>query len=287
MSLRTALLGIVLAPALAMPAGAQVVVHLTFDNPASLGADSSGNDNNGSLTGSPAYDASGISGGAVYFDGSSYIGFGSTVAATLAGNFSASLWLKTIQVTGNSTDQGFSGTGIVYADVPGYANDTIPIALNGNVAGFDTNNGSGDSTLHSISAINTGSYVHIVVTRDNTTGLKAIYVNGALENTEPVSTAPFNGRNLILLGANDVDNRYLIGTVDDFQFYSTALAPGEVTFLFNNPGLTVAAIPEPGTRALLGAGLGLIGVVFARGRHRNRTDFRRPHSAPRHRATAG
>ena len=79
------------------PAGAQVVLHLTFDQPEALGADSSGNNHAAPfISGVPTATASGVSGGAVEFDGQTYLRWGSDIAATLAGSFTAAVWINWI-----------------------------------------------------------------------------------------------------------------------------------------------------------------------------------------------
>ncbi len=246
------------------PAGAQVVLHLTFDQPEALGADSSGNNHAAPfISGVPTATASGVSGGAVEFDGQTYLRWGSDIAATLAGSFTAAVWIKTTQSYGYDYEAGYYGVGIVYADQPGQTTDTIPIALNGSKAGFMTSNGVQDTTIHSTSAINTGSFVHVAVTYDIATGVKRLYVNGTLQATETVTPTALNARNLLFLGANDFDGRYFTGVLDDFQFYNQALTADEVSFAFNHPGQV--AVPEPSTVALLALGAALLVI-----RHRRR-----------------
>jgi len=255
------LLPLVLGLAGTVPAAAQVTLHLTFDNAGNLSADSSGNNYATSGSQGTLSQASGVSGGAAVFDGNSFLKWGTPVASTLAGSFSVSVWLKSTQTYGSNSSAAYYGAGIVYADQPGQTTDTIPIALNGNVAGFMTSDGTTDTTIHSTSSISTGSFVHVVATYNSANGAKRIYINGVLEASETVVPTTHNARGLLVLGANDFDSRYFSGQLDDFQFYSIALNATEVTYLYNNPGLTV---PEPATWLSLAAGLAVLAAIRRR-----------------------
>lgn len=227
-----------------------LVGHYTFDDIFNPGADSSGYGNDATSLNDMAYTSDAVSGGgAAYFtEGSqSYLDWSGTtnpIAKVLAGSFSFLLWLKTTETFGTNTDQGYMGAGIVYAGVPGGNDDAIPMALNGGKLGFDTGYPT-DSTLHSISDINTGDYVFLAVTWEQSAGLKSIYVNGNLEAQENHSAGEdLSGRNELVLGGNLTDVRYFYGEIDDFQVYNEALTSNQVAFLYNNPGQTIAS-PTP------------------------------------------
>jgi len=99
----------------------------------------------------------------------------------LAGSFTVSCWVKTTQNFGSSGQPAYTGAGIVCADVAGQANDTVPIALTGGAVAFNTG-GNEDDTLTSQATVNDGNYHHIVVTRNQQTGQKIIYIDGQLDN---------------------------------------------------------------------------------------------------------
>jgi hypothetical protein len=239
--------------ALGLRADAQLVMHLTFDNAANLPADSSANNLAvAQVSGTPTYTASGVAGGAVILDGSTFLKYGATAGDAFAGSFTAAVWINTTQTFGNNGDPAYYGAGIVFSDIPGQAHDVIPVALNGGVVGYHTGDGTLDVTLHSTTAINTGTFTHVAVTYDYGTGLKEIYINGVLNATQTVSSSAHNDRHLLFLGANDFDAQYFSGQLDDFQLYSTKLSAGQVSFIYSNPGFT--AVPEPGTLALLALG---------------------------------
>src|ERR1039457_3589267 len=170
-------------------AGITLVAHYTFDNSGNLGQDSSGHgydlDFNGgnSVTSSSTAKAGS---GAANFDGGSFFSYTSTpgaVLSALAGDFSLSFWLKTTQNDGNENGQAWAGAGIVAADVPGVAYDLVPAALDGGQIGFNTGGTYGDDTVNSTADINNGTYHHVVITRDQPTGVKQIYIDGVLNNS--------------------------------------------------------------------------------------------------------
>jgi hypothetical protein len=228
-------------------ANAEIIGHYTFDDPANPGADSSGNGNNANGTNNvnngDSFVTNGVSGDAAYFaqGGSSYLSWTGTtnpIAKVLAGDFSFSLWLKTTETFGSDTDEGYQDAGIVYADVPGGPNDTIPMSLTGTKLGFDTGTPS-DVTVHSISDIDTSNYVFLVVTREFSTGLNSIYVNGILEAQANHSAGDdLSGRSQLALGGNLTDGRYFYGEIDDFQVYNEALSVPQIFYLFGHPGQT-------------------------------------------------
>jgi hypothetical protein len=238
--------------------GNGLVAHYDFDESEVLAADVSGSGNNidyaGNFGGSgPFIGLDTIAGaGSMSFDGGSYLTACSNLLATIARDFSISLWVKTTQWAGNSGDMAYWGAVIVSADIPtGGAGDAVPLALTGGFVAFNTGDGSSDQTLHSTATVNDDNWHHLVVTRNQTTGEKQIYIDGALDNSEFGTTVLLNGPQLLTLGAktdaNDPDpaspdsngsNGYE-GLLDDVQMYSRVLRSDEVAYLFNHPGATL------------------------------------------------
>ncbi len=189
-------------------------------------------------------------------DGNSagYVGWNpmpSGVLTALAGSFSISCWIKTTQSNfGWDQAPAYEGAGIVAADNGGQANDVVPLALTGSKIGFTTGGDSQDDTLNSQASVNDGNYHHIVVTRNQQTGQKIIYIDGVLDSFSSGTTSLLNDIQKLTIGAladaSDADpndfNYYngFDGKVDDLQIYSGVLSVGEVANLFNSPGSTIA-----------------------------------------------
>ncbi|GAA5484703.1 LamG domain-containing protein [Haloferula sargassicola] len=217
------------------------VAHLTFDDALDLGADSSGNGNDGTPFGTPS-PAAGISGGAADFTTGNHTfrwtGESNPVENVLEGDFTFSVWVNTTATGGGAGNSlAYLGQAIIYADVSGISADTTPMALNGsNLASLTAGTG-----MLSTSPINTGQWVHLVVTRDFG-GVDRIYVNGAAEGAISSSaTQDLSGRNEVVLGGNLIDSRYFNGLIDDFQAYNVALSASQVAWLHRHPG---ASLPD-------------------------------------------
>ncbi len=236
-----------------------LVAHYTFDNSGNLGQDSSGNgydlDFNGGDGVTSTNDAK-MGSGAANFDGNSFFSYNSTptnVLNTLAGDFSLSFWIKTTQNDGNENGDAFAGDGIVAADVPGTAYDLVPAALDGGEIGFNTGGIYGDDTVNTTTDINDDNYHHVVITRDEGTGEKQIYIDGTLNNTDFATMNPLSDPRMVAIGcAIDASQRdpnyanprqFFQGVLDDLQLYAGVLSSNQVAQLYagTQPGTTLVA----------------------------------------------
>ena len=184
---------------------------------------------------------------AVAFGGGNWQSPPTNLVQVFEGSFTVSLWLKTTESLGNDSDDAYSGAGIFSAN----ADMTIPMALTGNKLAFQTE-GAFSDTLHSVSDINTGNYVHLVVTRDQNTGEKRIYIDGALDASDYGASGPLSTSYdpELLLGLSSAYSDGIIGNIDEVQIYSGVLSADEVMQLYNNPGTTIP-------NASGGSGLGI------------------------------
>lgn len=235
-----------------------LVAHYTFDNASNIGQDTSGNGNNissvviaGGCSLVTATTNAEAGSNAVFFAntglggtcGSWLQATSSEILSACAGSFSVSLWLKTTDSPGSNTDSAYNGEGIISVFNPnfsgGISNAVVPMALNGSKLGFYTG-GSPDDTLHSASSINTGQYVHLVVTRNKVTGLKQIYVNGTLDASDIGATNLFYESPDMQIGfvggSSRNSGKGIGGEIDDVQIYSIALSGAQVAYLYANPG---------------------------------------------------
>lgn len=192
----------------------------------------------GSETNAPYLTNDAVSGSyAVGFNGMGYLSPNTNLVATLAGSFSVSMWVRTSLTQGSDSDDAGSGAGLLAAN----SDQVIPMALTGSKLAFLTGGGFPD-TLHSVTSINSGNYVHLVVTRDQTSGEKKIYINGVLDASDVGATGVLatGSEPSLYLGMNSTYAAGLAGDLDEVQIYSGVLSAAEVSELYNNPGTTIA-----------------------------------------------
>ena len=229
-----------------------LLAHYAFEDPANLGADSSGNGFNLDYTDGNEYytNHSVVGGGSVYFNGNGYLSYFNTPANLLqafATSYSVSLWINTTQNFGSNGAGAESGAGILAATLGYGQNDAIPVSLAGGQA--DTETGVLNTDVASTSDINDGNWHHIVVTRDQTSGEMQLFVDGSLNNSGVGTTALLNSPLLITIGAladaanPDPSNAGAYngfnGYLDDIQIYATVLSTNDVNYLYRNPGATI------------------------------------------------
>jgi len=187
--------------------------------------------------------------------------------AALAGSFSVSCWIKTTQNNfGSDTATASQGAGIVSADTGMTTNDVLPMALTGDVIGFNIG-GSSDVTLNSSGRVNDGVYHHVAVTRNQRTGQMTLYLDGVLDGFTCGSTNLLNAPQKLTIGAlaaaanpdpNDGSYHHgYDGELDDLQIYSGVLSAAEIANLHAHPGSTIAdLLPLPVNPSGVMAGAG-------------------------------
>ena len=240
-----------------------IVAHYDFDEGTVVAPDVSGNGNNIVLAGNfggagPAISSDAIAGaGSVSFDGGSYLTAPSNLLSTLASSFTISLWVNTTQYYDYPGDFAYNGAGIISADIPGVANDLVPVALTGGEVAFNTGNTQYgyDDTINSSATVNDGNWHHVVVSRNQTTGEKDIYIDGVLDTSDFDTAALLDDPQLLTIGAiADASNpdpsspsytgyNGYQGLLDDIQIYGRVLSSNDVSFLYNNPGATLGGSP--------------------------------------------
>lgn len=227
---------------------AALVGYYTFDDGLDLGADSSAFANDGStLAGTPTQDTVNfVAGtGALSLNGSSALEINAIANDVLNTTHSMSVWIRTAATdrptflsvntsTGGNKHLFFITTGAnataqIFSDPPGSF-----IAI----AGAPVVN---DNTFH-----------HVAWVRNGSSG--ELYVDGVLRSTVNPGYS-YLASDKWSIGQEFDDSStgdFWNGQIDDLQIYDTPLSSTDVSFLYNNPGMTAGAvIPEPDTAILM------------------------------------
>jgi hypothetical protein len=218
----------------------------------------------------------GISGNAYSFNDSTVNGFVDMGNAnffssiTSSGQLSYSVWINTTLTTGNRNV-------VVFAGLDTSSQSYTDLGYSGAEAGhqgqaYDRNrpnllNGPQTTGIFSDGiVVNDGNWHHLALTVNLSTSQLQLYVDGALANSQTMTTSAFPAFNNFEIGrlGRSVPADAYGGLVDEVQVYDKALTGSEVQFLFNNPGLSIASIPEPSTVAMAVPGVGLLLLAYRR-----------------------
>ena len=202
---------------------ADLVAHLRFDEGSGyIAYDTSGNGNDGTLHGNPLW-VSGKIGDALDLDGNGdYV----EIPRIVQDDFTLAAWIKTDTPGLNLGNQGYQGSGLIWSDVGGTANDFLLAVLGTKLSFFC---GNPDTSVNSDKDIVTGQWVHVAATRNAQDGQISIYINGQNENTiNHSNNGPLNANDIIAIGGNVLDSRYYTGLIDDVRFYDHVLSQTEI-----------------------------------------------------------
>jgi hypothetical protein len=204
-----------------------------------VAADSSGNGNNGIVSGA-TWNTGGQNGGCLSFNGSnSYV----RINRTISNDFALAFWVQTTQTT--ATGQWWQGRGLVDAESPGATND-FGAALLGNKFGFGT--GNPDTTIISTNVINDGAWHHCVATREASSGTLKLYLDGILQATGTAGTQSLTTPAFVRFGSLQTGLNFLNGNLDEIKIYNRVLGGMEIAALYDN-----SAFPAPAPANLAAA----------------------------------
>ncbi|MFZ0034100.1 MAG: LamG-like jellyroll fold domain-containing protein [Sedimentisphaerales bacterium] len=159
-------------------------------------------------------------------------------------------WMKTSTngAAADTGDRAYQGSGLIWSDVRGDANDFI-LSVLGKKLAFATRL-SAEDTISNGDVV-TGKWVHVAAVRTRSSGVVKLFINGKLDRVAIHSdTGTVNANPKIEIGANIIDRHYYKGLIDDVRFYSRALSDGEVAYLaglrnaFTQTSLNTALVPN-------------------------------------------
>ncbi|MFC1762073.1 LamG-like jellyroll fold domain-containing protein [Planctomycetota bacterium] len=234
---RCVLLASIMLAMLATLASADLVGHWKLDESAGDTAkDSSGNGNDGAVTGDPQW-VTGTLDGAIELDGDDIITIADYDAAQ-SDQYTVAAWVNIPVVqTGGHTSWVVS-KGVV-GGLGGWG-----LAVIGQTPTAYQENGTTWNAVSSGMTIALNEWHHIAATYDGTS--MGIHVDGVLAAAEDFgfATSPID----IVIGAWRPTNlnRFYIGTVDDVQVYAAALSEAEIQVIMNglgDPGQASSPVP--------------------------------------------
>jgi len=224
---------------------ADLIAHLGFDEGSGTVAhDTSGNGHDGTLNGDPQWVAGRI-GGALDFDGTDdYV----EITRIVQDDFTLAAWIKTDTPGVNLGAQGYQGSGLIWSDIGGVANDFILAVLGSKLSFFC---GNPDTSVNSDKDVVTGEWVHVAATRSAQDRKIAIYIDGEHEKTvDHANTGPLNAIETIAIGGNVLDSRHYTGLIDDVRIFDHVLLPGEILGAMEGQVWPYALGPNPEDGAL-------------------------------------
>lgn len=182
----------------------------------------------GTLVNTPLWVASPIEGSlnALHFDG---VDDNVEIPNTVSSDFTVEYWMNTTSTAGSGA--WYNGNGIVDAEMPGGSTDW-GTSLNGSLLSFGI--GNPDVTIYSTSAVNTGSWVHVAASWEQSSGDMALYINGVLEASSTGSTVARTAPPRISLGQLQTDINFYEGAIDELRIWNVVRTPAEISANMNS-----------------------------------------------------
>ena len=200
--------------------------------------DSSGNNNNGTLTNGPTK-AIGKVGQALNFDGvDDYVNAGSaSILDNLenqgGGGMTVSVWVNADTINSGTKRLVAKGVGSAGSGYWAFiaSNSTSPARI-----GF-AKEGSTDMSVSWNSVLSLQTWTHLLLTWDGTMASSGVnlYKNGVLETrdiTTEGATANSDASNNLTIGSDASAGNYFDGTIDEVRVYNRALSAAEITQLY-------------------------------------------------------
>jgi len=206
--------------------------------------DSSGNGNDASFQGAPAWAENGKFGKAVWFNGTSdYLAAPDSDSLDIKGDqLSIAAWVN---------GEAWGGARHIVRKTPDSGTDAIYfIRGQGTTLRSDISTSAGATIIVGTTVLPVAEWVHVALVYD---GAEArIYVNGKLDVAMSVSGAITESNNELRIGRGEPSG-YFLGMIDDIRLYNHALTEGELLSVMEGTGAAYpfARNPSPADGALL------------------------------------
>jgi hypothetical protein len=187
------------------------------------------------VTTCPTFQSNGVLSNSRGFNGSNTILTSTTDFSTVVGGTATvAFWIKTTQIGSGSF---WNYPGVLGVEQAGGGNDIFfGILDNTGRIGFQVGN---EGNVYTLQPINDGTWQHIVITRNITTGVIQIFRNGELNNTFTLAAGAGRAiKNSIFTTIGRIQNlgtstgQYLNGSLDEMVMYDRVLTTSEIENLF-------------------------------------------------------
>jgi len=212
------------------------VAYYAFDEASgTIALDSSGNGNNGALTGGVTR-VPGVLNGALAFDGATgYVSIPNSPNLT-GGSVSVAAWIyRQSGVQKKFVSKWDDNSGNYQFDFQVYTDSKL---------WFQLQNGANVGLIwRGTTVINLNQWYHVAAVADASTGQVSLYVNGALETLQSQSSWDGTVRNVNMemnIGRKATGGDYWNGFIDDARVYNRVLSQAEITTLASAPPLAAA-----------------------------------------------
>jgi hypothetical protein len=208
--------------------------YYTFDEASgTIAHDTSGNSNDGTLMGAPAW-TPGIRNTCLLFDGSTqYIQIPHSASIDPITGWTLAAFIKRTSIN--------SQHGIIESyQVPG-GNYAMRISDTNLLLGFVLNYPQYSQALYGTTVINANQWYHVAVTYDGSSNQLKTYVNGKPETTVTVPFPSAHSTSPVFIGARGTDHASnFAGNIDEARIYNRALSSAEILSLATLPPVAMA-----------------------------------------------
>ena len=193
-----------------------------------VAADSSGQSNNGTLSG-PTWTIAGRYGGALNFDGiNDRVIVADAASLDLINAMTLTAWVRPTSVNGDwrtivLKERGT--TSLAYSLYAADGGDQPPAAY--------ANIGGTDRVVRGASTLPLNQWTHVAVTYDGTT--LRFYLNGLQAGMTNVTGNLSVSGNPLVVGGNGVWGEWFSGTIDEVRVYNSAISPTDIQSVMNSP----------------------------------------------------
>lgn len=213
-----------------------LVAHWTFDDGGGTAvADRSGKGHDGVLSGDGMWLTDGKFGGALYLPYGTFVSVAAFPYAT--DSWTVSVWTRT-SATDLAAIEGQEST-IISAETVFAGGWQMHLDNRPNYRRFDAAYWSGPEQMDYVvaycSCIAADQWIHLTAVWDAAVSTMTLYHDDQAVDQRPMPTHIKPGDSTLMMGTWNMNNRFLVGAIDDFAIWSRALQRAEIAALSHQP----------------------------------------------------